>query len=66
MHADVIGAFTEMINGGHVPFQHKGKNMSRDQIIAVLGYAIFKGYEKTNELSDDEVDRVITNLKDSL
>lgn len=37
--------------------------MTKKQVIVVLTYANTKGYKTTAELSDDEVDKLIKNVK---
>lgn len=58
MHADIKGALAQL-NKSWRAFVHKGNKMSKDQVKAVLEYALDKGYKTTNQLSDDEVDSVI-------
>jgi hypothetical protein len=61
MNADCKGAL-EAINISWKVFMHKGKRMSKEQVKAVLEYAIEKGYNHTGLLSDWEVDEVIKTL----
>lgn len=58
MHADIKGAL-EQINKSYRAFTHKGKPMTKEQVIKVLEYGIKKGYRTTDQLSDEEVDKII-------
>lgn len=62
MHADIKGALAQ-INTSWKTFEHKGVPMTKKQVIVVLTYANAKGYKTTAELSDDEVDKLIKNVK---
>lgn len=62
MHADIKGALAQ-INKSWKAFEHKGVPMTKKQVIVVLNYANAKGYKTTAELSDDEVDKLIKNVK---
>ncbi len=62
MHADIKGAL-EFINSKpffNLQFEHKGMMLSNIQTIKVLEYGLNKGYKTTDELSDDEVDDVLS------
>jgi len=61
MHADLKGAL-DQINKSYRAFEHKGRSMSREEVIAVLKYGISKGYKTTAEFSEEEVDVVLTTL----
>jgi len=58
MHADLIGAL-EQVNKAYKAFEHRGKKMSKSEVIKVLKYGISKGYKSTAELNDDEVDELL-------
>jgi hypothetical protein len=60
MQADLIGAL-QQINKSYRVFEHKGKLMTKAQVIKVLKYGISKGYKSTSELSDDEVDTILVD-----
>ena len=62
MNADCKGALAQL-NTSYKAFEHKGKKMSKAQVKAVLEYAIEKGYEHTGMLGDEEVDRILEQLK---
>jgi hypothetical protein len=62
MNADIKGALRQ-INKSWKAFFHKGKPMTFKEVKAVLEYGIKKGYKSTGELTDDEVDSIIKNLK---
>lgn len=59
MHADIQGAL-QQINTSWRAFEHRGMPMSKDQVKKVLEYASNKGYKTTAELSDEEVDQVLS------
>ena len=59
MHADLKGAL-EQINKSYKAFEHKGQKMSKDQVRKVLIYGIDKGYKSTSELTDKEVDEILS------
>lgn len=58
MNADVKGALAQL-NKSWSAFTHKGQRMSKNEVKAVLEYAVSKGYKTTAELSDNEVDEII-------
>ncbi len=60
MDADVKGALSQ-INESWKAFVHRGKPMTKEQVIKVLNYAVSKGYKSTAELQDAEVDRLLLN-----
>lgn len=62
MHADIKGALAQ-INTSWKAFEHKGLPMTKDQVKVVLNYANEKGYKTTKELSDEEVDNLIKDVK---
>lgn len=59
MHADLAGALKQL-NTSWAAFEHKGKRMSKNQVRKVLTYGLSKGYKTTAELTDEEVDKVLT------
>lgn len=62
MHADLKGALKQL-NSSWRAFEHKGKYMSKEQVKKVLEYGIAKGYKSTKELTDEEVDAVLWDMK---
>lgn len=60
MHADIEGALAA-INTSWRTFEHKGLPMTKNDVKKVLIYALKKGYKTTAELTDDEVDTVLSN-----
>lgn len=58
MHADLIGALAQ-INRSWRAFEHRGKKLSKAQVIKVLKYGIGKGYETTADFTDEEVDEIL-------
>jgi len=62
MHADIAGALMQ-INKSYKAFEHRGKPMTKSQVIKVLKYGLSKGYTNTGQFTDDEVDEI---LKDKI
>jgi hypothetical protein len=58
MHADLRGAL-QQINKSYRAFEHRGKPLTKAQVIKVLEYGINMGYKTTEEISDSEVDKVL-------
>jgi hypothetical protein len=61
MNADCKGALAQ-INKSWKSFIHNDKPMTKQQVKAVLEYAISQGYEHTGLLSDFEIDSIIKKL----
>ena len=61
MNADIKGAL-EQINKSWSSFTHRGKRMTKPQVIAVLEYGVQKGYETTADFELDEIDQIISKL----
>lgn len=59
MEADLVGAL-EQLDKSYKAFEHKGKPMTKEQVRQVLVYGIRKGYTHTGQLTDEEVDSVLT------
>ena len=59
MEADIVGAL-EQLDRSWKAFEHKGKPMTKEQVRKVLVYGIGKGYKHTGQLTDEEVDAVIS------
>lgn len=62
MNADIKGAL-QQLNKSWKAFEHKGKSMTKQQVKAVLEYGIAKGYKHTGQLTDEEVDVIISKIK---
>lgn len=60
MNADIQGALSQL-KTSYKAFEHKGKRMTKYQVKRVLEYGISKGYTNTGQLTDDEVDKIITS-----
>jgi len=60
MDADILGAL-QQINKSWKAFEHKGMPMTKEEVRKVLQYGIKKGYKTTSQLTDDEVDKVLSN-----
>lgn len=65
MEADISGALRHIKNGGRGwrAFEHRGRSMTKLDVIKVLEYGIRKGYKSTGEFSDSEVDDILKNKK---
>jgi ribulose bisphosphate carboxylase small subunit len=61
MNADLKGAL-QQLNRSYKAFEHKGKSMTKQQVKACLEYGIKQGYEHTGQLSDEEIDKVLSTL----
>ena len=61
MHADLQGALNQ-IDKSWRSFNHRGRRMSKQEVKACLEHGLSKGYKTTAELSDQEVDEVISQL----
>lgn len=62
MNANCIGALKQL-DWSWRAFLHNGKRMTKPQVKAVLEYAVKCGYEHTGLLSDEEVDKIINEIK---
>lgn len=62
MNADCKGALAQ-INKSYKAFVHNDKPMTKEQVKAVLEYAVSKGYEHTGLLSQYEIDNIIKTIK---
>lgn len=58
MNADVKGALAQ-INKSWRAFVHNGKPMTKHEVKTVLEYAVKMGYKTTDELSDEEINKLI-------
>jgi hypothetical protein len=58
MNADCKGALAQ-INKSWKAFTHNGIPMTKQQVQAVLEYAVQKGYDHTGMLSQEEIDNII-------
>jgi hypothetical protein len=62
MNADIKGALSQLSKSWRC-FEHKGEPMTKEQVKAVLLYGLEKGYTTTGELKDEEVDKIILEVK---
>ncbi len=62
MRADCKGALAQLDKSYKV-FEHNGKPMTKQEVKAVLVYAITKGYEHTGQLSALEIDSILTEFR---
>ena len=58
MTADIKGAL-ERIDTAYRMFEHNGRNLTKDEVRAILKYGQTKGYTNTGQISDAEVDEVL-------
>lgn len=61
MDASIRGALNH-INSSWKEFTHKGKRMTKAQVKAVLEFGIDQGFEKVSQISDADIDRIISEL----
>ncbi len=61
MNADIKGALSN-INKSYRFFEHNGKRMTKAQVKAVLQFGIKKGYNNTGQITDKEVDELISGM----
>ena len=62
MNASIQGSLNQ-INKCWRFFEHKGKSLTKAQVIAVLEYGKNKGYKNISEISDDEVDIALEDFQ---
>lgn len=62
MNADLKGAL-ERVNKYYCLFEHKGKPMTKEDVIKCLKYGIKKGYTHTGQLTDEEIEIIINQKK---
>ena len=60
MDADIKGCLNQ-INRSWKAFEHKGKSMTKKQVKSVLEYGLSKGYEVVSQISDSEVEKILSN-----
>lgn len=58
MHADIQGALNQ-IKTSYKAFEHRGKRMTKEQVMKVLQFGLKRGYKDTSEFSDTEVDEIL-------
>jgi hypothetical protein len=58
MTADIKGTL-ERIDTAYRMFEHNGRNLTKDEVRAILKYGQTKGYTNTGQISDAEVDEVL-------
>jgi hypothetical protein len=59
MHADIKGSLKN-INKCWRFFEHRGNPMTKIEVLSILKYAISKGYKTTAELSESEIDSLLS------
>lgn len=57
-----IQAVLAHINSRWKLFEHKGKRMTKEQVVAVLEFGLSQGYEKVSQIPDIDIDRIISEL----
>lgn len=58
MNADIAGALAQ-IDKSWKGFEHKGKRLTKEQVIKVLEFGLSKGYKTTDQFTDEEVDNLL-------
>lgn len=58
MNAHLVGAL-EQLDRSWKAFEHKGKQLTKEQVRKILVYGIKKGYEHTGQLTDEDVDNAL-------
>ena len=61
MNADVKGAL-EQINTSWKAFEHRGKQMTKEQVKSVLEYANQVGYKTTEQIPENVIDEIIDKI----
>lgn len=61
MNADVKGAL-QQINTSWRAFEHRGKQMTKEQVKAVLEYANQVGYKTTDQIPENVIDEIIDKI----
>ena len=65
MKASIQGSLNQFENNWMF-FEHKGKQMSKAEVRAVLEFGLEQGYKSTGELQDEDVDRIISKVNNRL
>jgi len=60
MHADLKGALMHVNRYWHL-FEHNGASLSKKQVKYILKYGIDKGYDKTSDFKEGEIDNILKN-----
>jgi predicted phosphoribosyltransferase len=58
MHADLLGSL-ELLDSTWKHWEHRGKKLTKDQVRKVLCYGLGQGYKYSDQLSDEEVDKLL-------
>lgn len=64
MDADIKGSLA-IINRSYRFFTHRGKQMTKEQVKRILEYGLNMGYKSTSELSDSEIDELLTPVSEN-
>jgi len=62
MNADIKGALAQ-INKSYRAFVHNGKPMTKEQVRKVLVYGLNKGYDHTGQITDSEIETLLSEKK---
>lgn len=62
MYANIKGSL-ERIDKVYRLFTHNDKRLSKIEVRALLEYGLSKGYESTGDLSDEEIDTVLEQVR---
>ncbi|PAC27842.1 hypothetical protein [Flectobacillus sp. BAB-3569] len=64
MHADLQGSL-EQVHKTWWFWEHRGKALSKDQVIKILSYGLDKGYKYSDQFSNEEVDEILGWTKEN-
>lgn len=62
MDADVQGCLAQ-INRSWKAFEHNGKPMTKEEVKAILIYADKQGYTAVSQITDSEINSVLSSLQ---
>lgn len=62
MNASIIGLLANIKKGGSGwrAMDHKGKRLSKSEVVRILEYGLNKGYKGIGEFTDEEVDEMLS------
>jgi hypothetical protein len=61
MDADIQGCL-DRLSWSYKAFEHNGSRMTKVQVKKVLEYGVSKGYKLVSEISDFEVNQVLSKI----
>jgi hypothetical protein len=63
MNTSVKGCLNAIKRGNHSSFTHRGKIMTKIEVLTVLEYAQKIGYKTTDDIPDNEIDEILDKLR---